>query len=779
VTCITCAPETICFPSHETTEAIRLVVPAGKTFEIRAGFNQGAWSGYYNDPDAAAKDVEDLLTGKVDGVYLLLNEIPDSFIGRGGLGLNKPATKDTEITRRRWLFIDVDPERARGISATGKEKGAAYDVLCLVSDYLETMGFSDPIRSDSGNGFHLKYPIDVPNTEESKTLIKSFLYALHRTFSNSKAKIDISVSNASRIAKLEGTLACKGEDLPERPHRMAKLLSYPQEIIVNPEERLQAVVTDLEEIQPVEPVHTTKKKDGSTSEARFALVRGACERHNYDKSEVWQVCKCDPLFRIIYSDTDRERKFETDFDKCSKTRGTGLHYTDAGNSERLIRKYGDIIRFSQPENSWYIFKGGVWSPDIENGLTIYANATVKDIVQEAEGVSDEKLQKRIVSWARQSESLGRRKALIEGARGLVPVIPSLWDADPNLFNLQNGTLELDNLKIREHRAPDMLTKLAGVTYDPDANCPMWEKHLKLIFGDKPGYIEDFRALCGYILTGNNPEQLFFVFYGSGKNGKSVTLNVLGYLFGDYSGHLSSDSLMVRRSEAPRSDLAVLKGLRLVTSGEGNEGRALDESWIKQITGGDPITVRKLYQNEITFEPVCKILYSTNHLPQIRGTDEAIWRRVYMVPFLQTIPEEIRDLEITEKLKGEGPGILNWCLEGLERIHSNDNRLPIPTAVKNAVENYRSESDTVRHFIRSRFVIGDTGQITKAELYDQYLVFCENEGDPAISKKAYSKRMLEIGLTEHRTKTQRYWQYIREMTDKEHKANESTYQGGLF
>jgi len=225
-------------------DAIKLVVPIGNTFEIRAGFKTGAYSGYYNDQNIAARDVEEI-SGKVEGIYILLNGIPDSFIERGRLRVGNIATKDSDITRRRWLFVDIDPERSKGISATNGEKGVAYDVFCQVADYLGKMHFSEPIKSDSGNGYHLKYPIDMPNTNESRDLIKSVLHALHRTFSNKRVKVDTVVYNASRIAKLEGTLVQKGKDLPERPHRRAKILSYPQVFTVNPEDKLQSVIDDL------------------------------------------------------------------------------------------------------------------------------------------------------------------------------------------------------------------------------------------------------------------------------------------------------------------------------------------------------------------------------------------------------------------------------------------------------------------------------------------------------------------------------------------------------
>ena len=233
---------------------------------------------------------------------------------------------------------------------------------------------------------------------------------------------------------------------------------------------------------------------------------------------------------------------------------------------------------------------------------------------------------------------------------------------------------------------------------PRHECPQWLAHLDLIFAGDADYLTGFQSMCGYTLLGTNPQQVMFILYGRGRNGKSKTIEVLARIFADYAVNIAADSLMARRFENARSDLARLAGARLATAAEGAEGARMDEAIIKQITGEYVMTVRKLYENEFEFTPVAKIWMTTNHEPVIPGTDDGIWRRIWMVPFSVQIPEEKCDPDIAAKLLAESSGILNWCLAGLSRYYANGNRLVQPRKVSQATANLRTVSDTVGLFL---------------------------------------------------------------------------------
>ena len=220
--------------------------------------------------------------------------------------------------------------------------------------------------------------------------------------------------------------------------------------------------------------------------------------------------------------------------------------------------------------------------------------------------------------------------MIDSAAPHIPLLPGEFDCRPELFNCRNGTLDLATMSFRGHRKEEMLTKAAAVDYDPKADCPQWLAHPDLIFGSDTDYLLGFQSMCGYTLLGTNPWQVMSILYGRGRNGKSKTIEVLARIFADYAVNIAADSLMAERFENARSDLARLAGARLATAGEGAEGARMDEAIIKQLTGEYVITVRKLYENEFEFTPVAKIWMTTNHEPVIPGTDDGIWRRIWMV-----------------------------------------------------------------------------------------------------------------------------------------------------
>lgn len=236
---------------------------------------------------------------------------------------------------------------------------------------------------------------------------------------------------------------------------------------------------------------------------------------------------------------------------------------------------------------------------------------------------------------------------------------------------------------------------------------------------------------GYSLSGNVSEQCLFILWGTGANGKSTFLNTLQELFGDYSTTTGTETFMKKTSEQS-NDIARLRGMRLVTTSEAEQGKPLSESLIKQITGGDALTARFLYGEYFSFNPTFKIFMATNHKPRIKGADNGIWRRIKLIPFNVTIPQEQRDKDLPNKLLAENSGIFNWLLRGYDMWKKEG--LLEPEAIKNANEEYRFDMDSISNFISEALLVDASNKwrLATKELYECYCLWCNRNNERVLS-----------------------------------------------
>jgi len=359
-------------------------------------------------------------------------------------------------------------------------------------------------------------------------------------------------------------------------------------------------------------------------------------------------------------------------------------------------------------------------------------------------------------WAASSQARPRVDAALYLAQSVISIEPKDLDAQGHLLNLPNGTLNLTTIELQPHSKDDFLTKIAGVEYRPGAKCPLWLQHLELIFNGDRELIDAFQQVVGYTLQQENPEQVLFILYGSGKNGKSKTIEVLSHILGEYAINIAAETLMKKKlnDNGPRGDIARISNARFVSASEGEAGQPLAEGVVKQLTGDDVITVRRLYEAEIEFRPTAKIFLATNHRPIIKGTDEGIWRRIWLIPFTTSIPEERRDPDIAAKLIQEASGILNWGLDGLRKYREIGRLIP-PEKVKVAVEEYRQDSDILKEFVESWCQM--TGQIKRNDLYRAYSDWCDSNHEKAVGSKRFAGMIRERGVGEKMDSTgARYW-----------------------
>lgn len=440
--------------------------------------------------------------------------------------------------------------------------------------------------------------------------------------------------------------------------------------------------------------------------------------------------------------------------------GTHFHPTDAGNAKRLVALHGENLRYCHAWKTWFYWDGVRWCRDESGEIMRLAKETVRSIYLEASVAAEISERAEIANHARISESESRLRAMISLARSEpgLSVRPAEMDRNPWLLNVINGTIDLKTGKLKAHSREDLCTKLAPVSFDEFAACPLWQEFLDTIIRDE-AVVSFLQRAAGYSLTGETNERVLFFLHGAGANGKTTFLEAIRCMLGDYARNTPFESLLIGRSGSARNDLARLAGSRFVTAQEVSRGRKLDESLVKQLTGRDTIAVRFLYSEYFEFVPQFKIFLTANHKPIIEGIDNAIWSRIHLVPFDVTIPLAKQDKRLLSKLIEELPGILAWALKGC--LEWQVKGLDAPSRVTGATESYRNEMDIVGEFIAARCSLSESATTPSCDMLGEYESWCRCEGIQPVSQRKLGMCLTERGLTRKRVgKERRYaWEGI--------------------
>lgn len=423
----------------------------------------------------------------------------------------------------------------------------------------------------------------------------------------------------------------------------------------------------------------------------------------------------------------------------------------------FAKEYGDRIRYCGKAGGWLLWNGRRWKLDDDGAICRLAGECTDAIAELAGSLSDLDERKKVLSFAitlRKRRGLDNFVALAATLSGIAIGDPERFDADQWLLNVENGTIDLRTGQLRQHDRGDLITKLVDIRFDPKATCPRWERFLEEIFGNDAETIDFVQRATGYSLTGCTREHAFLVLYGTGANGKSSLLSTVGQILGDYGLSASPETFVDRQAGAATNDLARLRGTRFVSAIETSEGRALAESFVKAVTGGDRISARFLYTEFFDFEPAFKLWLGTNHKPIIKGGDEGIWRRVRLIPFGERFEGEHCDPNLRAKLDAELPGILAWAVRGC--LEWQKRGLKPPASVAGATAAYRSEMDTFTAFIDERCEVDDAASVPAGDLYRAYRLWAEGNGEKPLSQRWLSVRLSERGFASKRTKRQRLW-----------------------
>jgi putative DNA primase/helicase len=424
--------------------------------------------------------------------------------------------------------------------------------------------------------------------------------------------------------------------------------------------------------------------------------------------------------------------------------------TDCANARRLVATCGDHFRWCDPWQKYLVWDGCRWLADRECAMSKMAKDTASQqwsFIAQLNDLGDGEA-KPIEAFAKySSDAIGVRNALFMArSEPGTPVLPDALDRDPWLFNVENGTLDLRTGELRPHRREDLITKVAPVRFDPKAECPLWGNFLSKIMGDKQDLISFLQRLVGYSLTGCIRQHMIAMLYGKGANGKSTFIStVLALLGEDYALKASSDLLMVKDKSSHPTERASLHGKRFVACVESEDGRRFAESLVKELTGGDKISARRMREDFWEFEPTHKIWLATNHKPKVRGTDNGIWRRINLIPFTVEIAADEQDHELPKKLLDELPGILNWALFGCRAWQADG--LKQPEDVTTVTNNFRNEMDVIGTFIAECCVQGTekTFVASSAALYSAFGKWCEASGERAVSQRQFGASMTERGF----------------------------------
>jgi putative DNA primase/helicase len=390
-----------------------------------------------------------------------------------------------------------------------------------------------------------------------------------------------------------------------------------------------------------------------------------------------------------------------------------------------------------------------------------AKETARNILREAADEKNDDRRKELIKHAVRSESEARLTAMVSLAQSepRIPVQGKELDSNPWLFNCPNGTVDLRTGELLPHNRKDLITIMSPVNYDPQALCELWLKFLNRVVGGNRELAQYLQRTVGYSLTGDMRAQILFFLYGLGNNGKSTFIATIRKIMAGYGATAPVDMFLAKdkNSRGPKEDLANLQGKRFVAASEVEVGRKLAVVVIKEMTGGEAIRADRKYEHEVEFQPTHKLWISGNHKPVIADTSLAIWRRIKLIPFTVTIPDEEIDEDLPSKLEGELPGILAWAVKGCQAWQREG--LKEPWAVTAATLAYRDEEDILAEYLQDCCVLKATATVAKGDLHENYKQWCEKTGCQPVSQKTLRTRLMERGITEGKSGSIRYWRGI--------------------
>jgi putative DNA primase/helicase len=410
----------------------------------------------------------------------------------------------------------------------------------------------------------------------------------------------------------------------------------------------------------------------------------------------------------------------------------GFTLDEDGVALAFAAQHKDVLRYCHSTGAWFRWDGSRWLKE----ETKLAFDWARDICREANAAALKPV--RALTKAAAAAAVER----FAQADRAFSVTAATWDTDPFLLCTPDGSVDLRTGELRPARQEDYCTKQTLVGPAATADHPLWSKFLAEATQGDVELQRFMQQIVGYALTGDTREHALFFVWGDGGNGKGVFLNTITNIFGDYAATAAMDTFTAAKGDRHPTDMAMLRGARLVSASETEEGRAWAEARIKQMTGGDPITARFMRQDFFTYRPQFKLLIIGNHKPELKNVDAAARRRFNMIPFVHKPPKPDRQLE--EKLRAEYPAILRWMIEGC--LDWQANGLVRPKAVTEATETYFQDQDVFQQWVDDCCAVGTGKYDTRASLYRSWEQWAKAHGEEPGSAKAFTQNMVRAGFT---------------------------------
>lgn len=436
----------------------------------------------------------------------------------------------------------------------------------------------------------------------------------------------------------------------------------------------------------------------------------------------------------VYNDEAPEMT-DIDFEKLSQ-----FPLTDTGNAEAFVYLNRNTARYDHRYKKWYFWSPPLWRRDGDGRISRRITEMVR-MRQRAFGVV-EPTNKKMKRWGIESESASRISATRSRVESMMPISTEggYWDENDWLIGCENGLIDLRSGKLRVGTQEDLVTLSTKLLYDENAKCPRWLKFLEEVF-ETQDMIDYVQRAFGYSLTGSIKEEIVFLCYGTGANGKSKMVNRLRDILGDYAWATAFSTFAnMERAGGATQEIAELAWARAVVASESKESSKLNEARLKSLTGGETISARFLYTESFQFRPRLKIWMSANHKPQVEDTSHGFWRRIHLLPFEKQFSGKNQDRDLEDKLRNETVGILAWAVQGAV-AWGKQGLNPVPQKVQEETLKLQQQNDEVEEFIGNCFVRGDESMKVKfSDAYTIYKEYCEEVGNdkPLPNRQLWNK-----------------------------------------
>ncbi|MDP6998996.1 MAG: phage/plasmid primase, P4 family, partial [Candidatus Poribacteria bacterium] len=434
--------------------------------------------------------------------------------------------------------------------------------------------------------------------------------------------------------------------------------------------------------------------------------------------------------------------------------------SDRYYAELMVKHFGQDLRWCHDMEKWIVWNGKRWEIGkdhlVSDKMEQLAQILKEDIFRARDVFMDnsefnEKDLKRIIDRAAKFSSTSRQKAVLEYCKRHLPIEARDLDLDVYLLNFDNCTVDLRTGEQRPHDREDYITKLIPRSYKPKAKAERWTKFVNQIMGGEVEMTDYLQRVAGYTCNGSTNEQVMFVFYGDGSNGKSTFAETCRQALGDYSQTVSDDFFMIKYQREHPTEIARLQGSRLVIGSESqgaHSNSTLDEGKVKRLTGGDTLIGRFMGKDYFEFPASQTYILLVNNKPVIRNTDDGIWRRLRLVPFDQKFEGDNRDLDLKQQLEIEMEGILAWMVEGA--ISAYQDGLQEPKTVTDASQEYRQEFDSIGSFIDECCLQDINQKAQSSRLYQAYQQWCLENGEYAHNNRQFTTELQRKGFSKRKS-----------------------------